>query len=211
MKKLFKSICSKVYSIGYYEMERIRSEKRKQYLQRVATVHDTAWISNLAELVNKSLPKQHILVGKHSRIMGDLLLFDHGGEIKIGEYCFVGPNTRIWSAESISIGNRVLISHNVNIHDNNSHPIDPEERHHDFVSFYTTGYHQAANLAAEAIVIEDDVWIGFNAIIGKGVRVGRGSIIGAGSVVLKDVEPYTINVGNPLRCVRSIKTSINDK
>ena len=45
------------------------------------------------------------------------------------------------------------------------------------------------------VIIEDDVWIGQNAIILKGVRVGEGSIIGAGSVVTKDVPPYTIHVG----------------
>ena len=48
-------------------------------------------------------------------------------------------------------------------------------------------------------MIEDDVWIGFNAIILKGVRVGRGAVVGAGSVITKDVEPYTIVVGNPQR------------
>jgi len=48
-------------------------------------------------------------------------------------------------------------------------------------------------------VIEDDVWIGFNAIILKGVRVGRGAVVGAGSVITKDVEAYTIVVGNPQR------------
>jgi len=42
------------------------------------------------------------------------------------------------------------------------------------------------------IIIEDDVWIGFGAIILSGVRIGRGSIIAAGAVVLKDVPPYTI-------------------
>ena len=45
------------------------------------------------------------------------------------------------------------------------------------------------------VIIEDDVWIGQNAIILKGVRVGEGSIIGAGSLVTKDVPLYTIHVG----------------
>ena len=42
------------------------------------------------------------------------------------------------------------------------------------------------------IIIEDDVWIGFGAIIMSGIRIGRGSIIAAGSVVLNDVPPYSI-------------------
>lgn len=42
------------------------------------------------------------------------------------------------------------------------------------------------------IVIEDDVWIGFGAIIFSGVRIGRGSIIAAGAIVLKDVPRYSV-------------------
>ena len=48
-------------------------------------------------------------------------------------------------------------------------------------------------------VIEDDVWVGFRAVIMAGVRVGRGSIIAAQSVVTRDVEPYSIVGGVPAR------------
>lgn len=51
-------------------------------------------------------------------------------------------------------------------------------------------------------VIENDVWIGQNAVILPGVHIGSGAIIGANSVVGHDVEPYTIVVGNPARAVR---------
>ncbi len=47
------------------------------------------------------------------------------------------------------------------------------------------------------IVIEDDVWIGFGAIILSGTHIGRGAIVGAGSVVTNDVAPYAIVIGNP--------------
>ena len=137
--------------------------------------------------------------------MGDLFTFHHDGEITIGDYCFIGPLSKIWSAKKIIIGNRVLIAHNVNIHDNISHPINSELRHQEFVEFIKTGIHEAVDLKGQDIVIEDDVWIGFNSIILKGVRIGRGAIIGAGSVVTKDVEPWTINVGNPLRCVEKLQ------
>jgi acetyltransferase-like isoleucine patch superfamily enzyme len=49
------------------------------------------------------------------------------------------------------------------------------------------------------IVIEDDVWVGFQAVILPGVTIGHGSIVGAGAVVTKDVEPYTVVVGIPAR------------
>lgn len=46
------------------------------------------------------------------------------------------------------------------------------------------------------IIIEDDVWIGFGAIILSGVTLGKGCVIGAGSVVTKNVPPYAIYAGN---------------
>ena len=51
-------------------------------------------------------------------------------------------------------------------------------------------------------VIENDVWIGQNAVILPGVHIGDGAIIGANSVVGSDVDPYTIVAGNPARVLR---------
>ncbi|MFK4601456.1 LbetaH domain-containing protein [Bradyrhizobium diazoefficiens] len=45
-----------------------------------------------------------IAIGAQSQILGELMTFAHGGEIRIGEWCFVGEGTRIWSAASIEIG-----------------------------------------------------------------------------------------------------------
>lgn len=50
--------------------------------------------------------------------------------------------------------------------------------------------------------IGNDVWIGNGVIIIQGVRIGNGAVIGAGAVVTKDVEPYSIVVGNPARMIR---------
>jgi acetyltransferase-like isoleucine patch superfamily enzyme len=50
--------------------------------------------------------------------------------------------------------------------------------------------------------IGNDVWVGANVTILKGIRIGDGSIIGAGSVVTKDVEPYSIVVGTPAKCIK---------
>ena len=53
-----------------------------------------------------------------------------------------------------------------------------------------------------SIVVEDDVWIGLDAMILSGVKIGKGAIIGAGSVVAKDIPPYAIAVGNPAKVVK---------
>lgn len=52
------------------------------------------------------------------------------------------------------------------------------------------------------ILLEEDVWIGSNAVILSGVRIGRGSIIGAGSIVTKSVPAYSIIAGNPGRVIK---------
>ena len=51
-------------------------------------------------------------------------------------------------------------------------------------------------------VVGNDVWIGQNAVIMPGVHIGDGAIIGANSVVSKDVAPYEIVAGNPIRRIR---------
>jgi len=54
----------------------------------------------------------------------------------------------------------------------------------------------------QALVIEDDVWIGLGSIVLSGVTIKRGSIIAAGSVVTRNVEPYSIYAGNPAKKIR---------
>lgn len=57
-------------------------------------------------------------------------------------------------------------------------------------------------LSKGSIIVEDDVWIGANAIILSGVRIGQGAVVAAGSVVTQDVEPYSIVAGNPAKFIK---------
>lgn len=95
--------------------------------------------------------------------------------------------------KSICIGNRVSVGANSLIVDTDFHPLDPDQRR---------GL-SSGGLTAP-IVIEDDVFIGTQAIILKGVTIGRGSVIGAGSVVTRDVPPGMIVAGNPAQVVKSV-------
>jgi acetyltransferase-like isoleucine patch superfamily enzyme len=143
-----------------------------------------------------------IQVGARSVIRGELLTFGHGGEIVIGGFCYVGENSRIWSSCSVKIGDRVLISHAVNIHDNNAHSLSATHRHDHFIAITTLGHPKIAiDILEKAIVIEDDAWIGFGSAILKGVTIGKGAIVAAHSVVTKNVDAYTIVAGNPARVV----------
>lgn len=58
------------------------------------------------------------------------------------------------------------------------------------------------NISSKITVIEDDVWVGSNAVIRQGTRIGRGAVVGAGAIVLKDVPPYSIVAGVPAKEIR---------
>jgi acetyltransferase-like isoleucine patch superfamily enzyme len=143
-----------------------------------------------------------IVIAAHTQVLGHLVVLGHGGNIRIGESCFIGEYSRIWSADSITIGDRVLVSHNVNIHDHNAHSLSASDRSLHIGQIFSVGHPKTLeNVSFAPIVIEDDAWIGFGSTILKGVTIGRGAIVGAAAVVTKDVPAYAIVVGNPARIV----------
>lgn len=93
-----------------------------------------------------------------------------GGEIRIGEWCLIGPNAVMRTA---------------------SHRYDNPNL---FIR-------QQGHIVGD-IHIEDDVWIGANAVILGGVHIGRGAVIGAGAVVTKDVPSMAIVVGVPAQVIK---------
>ena len=137
-------------------------------------------------------------------MLGELFTFAHGGEIKIGEWCYVGEGSRIWSAASIEIGNRVLISHSVNIFDSLTHPLQAAARHEQVKQIFEQGHPRQISLDESPVKICDDAWIGAGAIVLRGVTIGEGGVVAAGAVVTKDVLPYSIVAGNPAVLVREL-------
>jgi acetyltransferase-like isoleucine patch superfamily enzyme len=198
LKKGFHKVCYLIYRNGlnYYQETTRELYFKKSDINQGAIIRPTGGITNSRE-------KSAIKIGNQTILSGHLMTFGHGGQIIIGNYSFVGPGTRIWSAKKITIGDRVLIAHDVNIHDNISHPLDSLKRHQDQMYLIEKGGFQPTNdLNEQEIVIHDDVWIGFNATILKGVTIGKGAIIGACTVITKDVPAYAVVVGNPSRIVK---------
>ena len=148
--------------------------------------------------ITNSGKTDNVVLGNWAWLAGELLVYPHGGQIKIGDYCYIGEGTRIWSLSSIVLGDRVFLSHGVNVHDNDAHSLSASERHRHFRELAQEGQASfAENVATDKIEIGDDVWIGFNATILKGVRIGKGAIVGACSVVTRDIPPYAVVAGNP--------------
>ena len=121
----------------------------------------------------------------------------------IGNNCYLGLRSDIWSMDSVVIGDRVLISHDCQIHDGTAHSLDPKERAAHFKAILETGHPQTwadlPGVRSAPVIIEDDVWISFGVTILKGVRIGKGAVISARSIVTKDVPPYMLyhNEVNP--------------
>ena len=157
-----------------------------------------------AKIYNIRGDNDYISIGDNSLVAGEILVFQHGGQISIGSWCYIGENARIWSAGKIEIGDRVLISHNVNIFDSLTHPLDAELRHAQFREILSQGHPSAIDLGESPVQIKEDAWIGANSIILRGVTIGKAAVVGAGSVVTQDVPPFTVVAGNPARIIRKL-------
>lgn len=180
-------------------LSRLRRRNVCAMIDPAAKLHPESRISNLRN------DRASIVVGAHTHVRGELLIFWDTGRIRLGDWCYVGDGSRLWSQASIEIGNYVLISHLVDIHDTNSHPLAWEARRGDIERVLSGRKYESSDAVEKApVVIEDDVWIGFKASIFKGVRIGRGAIVAAGSVVTKDVPPFTVVAGNPARVIREL-------
>ncbi len=115
-----------------------------------------------------------------------------GSSLRIGDY-FAMTGGTICSLESITIGDHVALGANSVVIDTDFHPLTPDGRRIDS---------SAGNTAP--VIIEDEVFIGMNCLILKGVSIGQGSVVGANSVVTKDVPPGVIIAGNPARVIRQL-------
>lgn len=201
--KLFERLAYKIYVHGKRKFEKEQHANYLLTIKEKAIIDQTTLLFHDAVIQNEQHKAEKILVGKECRVRGHLMVFRHGGEVTIGDHCYIGEGTKIWSAKKIQIGNRVLIAHNVNVHDNVSHPLNSELRHKDYVHIFNIGLQENIDLREKEVIIEDDVWIGFNSTIMKGVTIGKGSIIGSNTVITKDVPPYTVMVGNPPRILKN--------
>lgn len=122
---------------------------------------------------------------------------DYGTQIALGDYVFINYDCIFLDIAPIAIGNRAYIAPRVCIYTVN-HPTVPEVRNTDLEY-------------GRPVVIEDNVWIGGNAVILPGVTVGEGAVIAAGSVVTRDVPPRVVAGGNPCRIIRPLTEEDREK
>ena len=152
----------------------------------------------------------------HSRLNPALQIRDHStmdgvhfalgtkARVSIGAYCFFS-NAILLCEQELRIGNYVVIGWNTTIADTDFHPISPAARIRDAIACSPLGrQHERPPILARPVIIEDDVWIGPNATILKGVRIGAGAFIEPGALVTRAVPPHARVLGNPAQIVGSV-------
>lgn len=108
--------------------------------------------------------------------------------IMIGDNSGLGTNCRITG--KCIIGKYVMMGPNVSIYTRN--------HAHNRIDIPMC---KQGNEEEKPVIIENDVWIGANAIILPGIKIGEGVIVGAGAVVTHDVPPFAIVGGNPAKII----------
>lgn len=127
---------------------------------------------------------------KESEFQNNIYIGD-GSKVQIGEFCRINENVFLQGA---AIGDYVMIAPNVTILSKSD-------------QYSSTDIPMIQQGETDEIlpVIEDDVWIGRNAIIMPGICIGKGSVVAAGAVVTKNVEPYSVVGGVPARLIKRRK------
>lgn len=104
----------------------------------------------------------------------------------IGKYVCLGPGSNMYSADMITIKDKVTISQE---------------------AYICTASHDISYLnkplVTKPIVIEQYAWVCADAFVGMGVTIGQGAVVGARAAVFKDVEPWTVVGGNPAKFIKN--------
>jgi len=143
-------------------------------------------------------------LGKNVTLQSSSLATELDGYIEIGDYSYLS-GAAIIACESVIVGKYVFIAGGVMIVDSDFHPLDPGERLEDTVIISTVGKkRERPPFIIAPVVIEDDVWIGYNSTIMKGVTIGKGAIIQPGSMILRDIPAGAVVFGNPAQIEQSV-------
>ncbi len=203
--------------IRYFKKNKHLRKRNPQRDTQIDIIKQHAVIGNsickdiTLRLENPQDRRIYLRIGNDNIINGNFIFESSEGIIEIGNHSFIGESTFI-SHSHISIGDNVTIAWGCTIYDHNSHSIDYLERRKDIdneLFSLRNGQSIYANknwdsVKSSPIKISDDVWIGMNCIILKGVTIGEGAIIGAGSVVTTDIPAWTIVAGNPAKVIKTI-------
>ena len=177
-------------SLDYLWMNRSKSK----FLSKVFFISWAKRILSLKSLIaNNRRRKKLVRAGATIADTAEIGIANIGGRksnLTIGKFTFIG-RVEIALHDKVSIGNYVCINDGALLLSASHDVSDPLWQH-----------------KKNPIYIGDYAWIATNAIVLPGVKIGRGAVIGAGAVVSKDVEDYSIVIGNPAKAINKKRTEI---
>ena len=137
--------------------------------------------------------------------------FEPGAAKRVGEGCFY-LDLIVWlNGDRIEMGDRVSFNYGCYVNGYGGLLIGDDSNFGPYVLIHTANHEFGDGTTAIAelgwrdegpITIGPKVWVGMGACILPGTTIGEGCVVGAGGVVVNDLEPWTINVGNPARPVK---------
>lgn len=136
-------------------------------------------------------PYRRFSIGKRSVVESFSCINNAVGDVVIGDYTRIGLHCTVIGP--VTIGNNVNLAQGITV----------SALNHNFEDTRLRIDEQGVNTSE--IVIDDDVWIGANAVITAGVHIGRHSVVAAGAVVTKDVPEYSVVGGVPAKVIRTIR------
>ena len=152
-------------------------------------------------------------VGKNIKFYGGVRIVGNApGAIQIGDEVRIlrsvtmstTPDGKTHIGKKTHIGESTIISSDIGIHIGDNVIIGPQniiiDFDHTYASFEMPINQQGIN--RKEVTIGENVWISSHCVIIRGVRIGKGSVVGAGSVVNKDVPPYSVVAGVPIRVIK---------
>ena len=160
------------------------AEDRQNAKRRMKAFNETG-----PDEIQTRIQLMHEMFGKETKAwIEPPFYFCYGYNIEIGEKSYVNFNCQFVDDGKITIGKKVMFGPGVTIA-TVGHPINPNSREY----MYT-----------DAVIIEDNCWIGEGVVICPGVIIGENTVIRAGSVVTKSIPANCVAVGNPCRVLREI-------
>ena len=135
-------------------------------------------------------PYRKFSLGDYSVIESFACINNAVGDVMIGDHTRIGLHNTIIGP--VTIGSHVNLAQGITITALNHNFEDSEKRIDE------------QGVSTSAVTIEDDIWIGANAVVLPGVTIGHHSVVAAGAVVTKDVPPHSLVAGVPAKVIKQI-------
>ena len=177
--------------------QQLTSDSQKKFYESIIELHETLDKAFLQQH-KRSLPFNEMLIDRWERAkklgFGDKTsIYDSSlviGDVKVGTNGWIGPSTIIDGSGGITIGNHCTISAGVHIY-----------THDNVKQTLTSG---SMEIERSPVMIGNNVYVGPNVIITKGVSIGNSCVIAAGAFINKDIPDLSIVIGQPGRVVGKV-------